>query len=71
MKELILHDDRELRRIEAAIAAIERAAPRDSARTHCLLTALKAERNELLKIGCRSGAAARRHNVASRRRLAS
>jgi len=71
MKELILHNDRELRRIETAIAAIEQSAPRDSARTHCLLAALKAERNELLKIGCRSGAASRRREVASGRRHAS
>jgi hypothetical protein len=71
MKDLILHDDRELRRIETAIAAIEQAAPRDSARTHCLLAALKAERNELLKIGCRSGAASRRRKVAGEQRLAS
>ena len=71
MKNLILHDDRELCRIETAIAALEQAGPRDSSRTHCLLAALKAERNELLRLGCRSGAASRRHKVASGRRLAS
>ena len=70
MLELILRDDRELGRIETAIAAIEHSSP-DSLRTHCLLAALKAERDELLKIGCRSGIAARRRSFAGERRLAS
>ena len=48
MKELILRDDRELRRVECAIATIERSSASDKLRRHCLLTALQAERDELL-----------------------
>ncbi len=50
MNELIVRDDRELRRLEAAIAAIgqDRAAARTG--RQCLLAALEAERDELLKI---------------------
>jgi hypothetical protein len=70
MRELILRDDRELGRIETAIANIERASG-GNLRTHCLLEALKAERNELLKIGCRSGVSGRRRTPAGQRRFAS
>ena len=49
MRELILRDDRELRRIENAIATIERASESDKLRRHCLLAALHAERQELLR----------------------
>ena len=70
MKELILRDDRELGRIENAIATIEHASP-GNLRTHCLLEALKAERSELLKIGCRSGMSGRRRRLGSQTRLAS
>lgn len=70
MKDLILHDDRELRRLETAIAAIEQASPRDSMRSHCLLAALKAERKELLRIGCRGARRPSPRIVAGERRLA-
>ena len=51
MRELIVRDDRELRRIEATIATILRDDP-TSARLsrHCLLQALRAEREELLRV---------------------
>jgi hypothetical protein len=70
MRELILRDDRELGRLETAIANIE-GASRDNLRTHCLLEALKAERNELLKIGCRRGVSGRRRALGGQPRLAS
>jgi hypothetical protein len=54
MKELILRDDRELRRIETAIAAMERAPASERLRRHCLLAALEAERDELLRVLGRS-----------------
>jgi hypothetical protein len=50
MRELILRDDRELRRIESAIATIEQASASDKLRRHCLLAALMAERDELLRV---------------------
>jgi hypothetical protein len=53
MRDLIVHDDRELRRIEQAIAALEQSGAR--LRTHCLLAALTAERAELLRLGARTG----------------
>ena len=71
MKDLILHDDRELRRIETAIAAIEQASPRDSLRSHCLLAALKTERSELLRIGCRGARPASPRTIAGKWRHAS
>ena len=71
MKELILHNDRELGRIEAAIAAIERRPPKERAGSHCLLAALKVERAELLRIGCRSGTARHRGLATGQTRLAS
>lgn len=58
MRDLIVHDDRELRRVEQAIAALERSGA--NLRTHCLLAALNAERAELLRLGARTGCAARR-----------
>ena len=59
MKELVLRDDRELRRIETAIESLEHASPQGRLGSHCLLAALRAERSELLKIGCRSVGRAR------------
>jgi len=59
MRELIVRDDRELRRIESAIAMIERASASDKLRRHCLLMALKAERDELLRALGRSRGFAR------------
>jgi len=70
MRELILRDDRELGRLETAIASIERASP-GNLRTHCLLEALKAERSELLKIGCRSSVSYRHRAPGRQPRLAS
>ena len=49
MRELIVHDDRELRRIEAAIASIRKnSATARSSRCY-LLAALEAEREEVLR----------------------
>ena len=50
MKELIVRDDRELRRVERAIAAIELSSASAKTSRRCLLTALYAERNELLHL---------------------
>jgi hypothetical protein len=69
MRELRNRDDRELHRIETAIAVIE-AGPRDSSRAS-LLTALKAERSELLKIGCRCRMPMRSARLAFVNRMAS
>lgn len=60
MRELILRDDRELRRVQSAIAQIEQASASDRLRRHCLLAALTAERDELLRALGRSRAPARR-----------
>lgn len=49
MKVLICHDDSQLRRIESTIAAIEKAVSAQQQNKHSLLTALKAERTELLR----------------------
>lgn len=49
MKVLICNDDGQLRRIEGAIAAIESALPCRRQGKLSLLTALEAERAELLK----------------------
>jgi hypothetical protein len=48
MRELIARDDRELRRLEHAIASIERDSAAEQRRRHCLYAALTAEREELL-----------------------
>ena len=53
MSELVVRDDRELRRIEAAIAALRRDRPSFQTRHQCLLAALEAERDELLKLNGR------------------
>ena len=47
MSELIMRDDRELRRIECTIAAIEARPPCDQMRMQSLLMALHAERTIL------------------------
>ena len=49
MKVLICHDDRQLRRVESAIAAIESSMAVRHGSKLSLLTALKAERTELLR----------------------
>jgi hypothetical protein len=49
VRELIVRDDRELRRVESAIVSIEQNSNGSRLDTHCLLAALKAERNELLR----------------------
>jgi hypothetical protein len=48
MRELIVHDDRELRRIETAISTIEASSTAERLRRHCLLAALVGGRDELL-----------------------
>ena len=55
MTQLIVRDDRELRRIEQKIAAIENARPCSGLNNSCLLAALRAEREELLRIAGRTG----------------
>lgn len=55
MTQLIVREDRELRRIENAIATIESARACSGLRNDCLLAALKAERDELLRIAGRGG----------------
>lgn len=50
MTQLIVRDDRELRRLESVIGAIETARPCSGLSNECLLAALKAERDELLRI---------------------
>jgi hypothetical protein len=55
MRQLIVRDDRELRRLETAIAHIENLRPCSGPRNDCLLAALKAERDELLRITGRTG----------------
>jgi hypothetical protein len=55
MTQLIIRDDRELRRIESTIAHIESGRPSSGLRNDCLLAALKAERDELLRIAGRTG----------------
>ena len=54
MPDLIARDDRELRRLEYAIASIE-ARHGSTLRHDSLLAALKAERNELLRISGQHG----------------
>ncbi len=54
MTQLIVRDDRELHRLELAIASIENARPCASLRNDCLLAALKAERDELFRISGRT-----------------
>ncbi len=54
MRELIVRDDRELRRVESAIAAILRDAGAARGRCQSLLAALEAERDEQLKLLGRS-----------------
>ncbi|HUZ75175.1 MAG TPA: hypothetical protein VMU87_19495 [Stellaceae bacterium] len=54
MKELIVRDDRELRRLDAAITAIRRTPVAAQTSRRCLLAALEAERNELLRSHGRS-----------------
>jgi len=50
MRELIVRDDRELRRVERAIANIRRDPGAAKGRCQSLLAALEAERAELLKL---------------------
>lgn len=69
MKELILRDDRELRRLESAIAVMEQAPASERLRRHCLLAALEAERDELLRVLGRSHGL-RRGTTANARRAA-
>ncbi|HUK57630.1 MAG TPA: hypothetical protein VLV50_00260 [Stellaceae bacterium] len=69
MRELRSRDDRELHRIETAIAVIE-GGPCDGSRAS-LLQALKTERGELLKIGCRCRTPTRSAHLAFVNRLAS
>jgi hypothetical protein len=52
MRVLICNDDRELKRIDAAIAAIEAAPPRHRQGKLLLLSALESERAELLRYTC-------------------
>lgn len=59
MTQLICRDDRELRRIESTIAMLENARPCSGLRNDCLLAALRAERDELLRIAGRTGRLAR------------
>ena len=49
MKELIVRDDRELRRLDIAIAAIRRDPVAARISRCCLLKALEAERDEILR----------------------
>jgi hypothetical protein len=60
MRDLILRDDRELRRIESAISMFEQRSASDRLRRHCLLAALTAERDELLRVLGRSRVPSRR-----------
>jgi hypothetical protein len=50
MRELIVRDDGQLRRIDGAIAAIEARSGGERIRMGSLLTALQSEREELLRI---------------------
>jgi hypothetical protein len=50
MRELIVRDDGQLRRIDGAIAAIEARSGGERIRMGSLLTALLSEREELLRI---------------------
>jgi len=60
MGELIVKDDRELRRVESAIASIQGRPVCDQMRMQSLLTALQAERSLLhARGGGRSGTGAR------------
>ena len=60
MRDLVVRDDRELRRLEAAIASIKESSPLVRSGRVCLLAALEAEREELLRcLGHRRGRAAR------------
>jgi hypothetical protein len=66
MRELVVRDDRELRRVERAIANIEQDTAAAQLRRHSLHTALTAERDELLRaLGRRCTAFRRRCDVAS------
>jgi hypothetical protein len=49
MRELIVRDDRELRRVEQAIAAMESSGAGSKLGRQCLLAALVRERDELLR----------------------
>jgi hypothetical protein len=64
MRELIVHDDRELRRVERTIATIEQAPDAGKLSRHCLLAALHAERVELLRALGRGRAARPSANAA-------
>jgi hypothetical protein len=50
MAALIVKDDGELRRVERAIAEFEARPPMERLRKSCLLQALYAEREELLRL---------------------
>jgi hypothetical protein len=50
MAALIVKDDGELRRIERTIAEFEARPPMERLRKSCLLQALYAERDELLRV---------------------
>ena len=50
MAALIVNDDGEIRRIERAIAEFEARSPMERLRMSCLLQALYAEREELLRV---------------------
>jgi hypothetical protein len=62
MRELIVHDDRELRRLNQAIAAFDGRPGRDRLRMHHLLSALHAARDEIahrtMPVRARASAAA-------------
>ena len=49
MRELIAKDNTQLRRIEGAIAAAAAWSPAEQARKRSLISALEAERGELLR----------------------
>ncbi len=53
MRELIVKDDGQLRRVERAIAGFMGRSPCDQMRMQPLLHALYAERDELLRAGSR------------------
>jgi len=53
MNELIVRDDGQMRRIDAAIAALKALPTAQQQRRFCLLQALQNEREEIVKIGRR------------------
>jgi len=53
MRELIVRDDGQVRRVDNAIAAIMSRSPCDQMRMQSLLHALQAERDELKRQGIR------------------